>query len=71
MEVFRKTKYHVRGGGSILVTSAQQEKALGPDWVDIKPPTQATSPKPAPIQETVPKMPQKKRGRQRSAEVTA
>ena len=71
MEPFRKTKYHIRGGGSILVTSAQQEKALGPDWVDIKPSTQATSPKPAPIQETVEEKPQKKRGRPKASGVNA
>lgn len=33
MAEFPKTKYHLRGGGSITVTTKEQEKALGPDWV--------------------------------------
>lgn len=33
---FPKIKYHLRGGGSILVTSAVQEKALGGEWIDNK-----------------------------------
>ncbi len=37
MEGYPKPKYHMRGGGSILVTSAVQEKALGPEWLDNKP----------------------------------
>lgn len=36
-EVYPKVKYHVRGGGSIIVTSAVQEKALGTEWIDVKP----------------------------------
>ena len=37
-ETYPKTKYHVRGGGKVLVTSAAQEKALGGDWIDNKRP---------------------------------
>ena len=37
METYPKVKFHVRGGGSICVTSAEQEKALGGDWLDHKP----------------------------------
>lgn len=36
--MYPKIKYHVRGGGSICVTSASQDKALGPEWIDNKPP---------------------------------
>lgn len=36
-EIYPKTKYHVRGGGSIVVTSAAQDKALGSEWLDVKP----------------------------------
>ena len=35
--IYPKTKYHQRGGGSICVTSAAQEKALGDEWLDYKP----------------------------------
>ena len=37
METYPKSKYHVRGGGSVLVTSPEQEKALGVEWIDVKP----------------------------------
>lgn len=37
METYPKIKFHVRGGGSICVTSAEQEKALGGEWLDNKP----------------------------------
>ena len=33
---YPKTKFHVRGGGSITVTTAAQEKALGEEWIDSK-----------------------------------
>ena len=36
MEGYPKLKYHVRGGGHVVVTSPEQEKALGSDWVDTK-----------------------------------
>lgn len=35
--MYPKIKFHVRGGGSILVASAEQEKALGGEWLDNKP----------------------------------
>lgn len=38
MEGYPKTKFHKRGGGSITVHSAAQEKALGNEWVDNKVP---------------------------------
>ena len=41
-ETYPKTKYHVRGGGKVLVTSAAQEKALGEDWIDNKRPEPGT-----------------------------
>jgi len=33
MSEYPKTKYSVRGGGSITVTTPEQEKQLGVDWV--------------------------------------
>lgn len=45
MSDYPKTKYHVRGGGSIQVTSAAQDKALGADWVEIAPMQQQPKPK--------------------------
>ena len=38
MDGYPKVKFHLRGGGSICVVSPEQEKALGPEWVDNKPP---------------------------------
>ena len=38
MDGYPKTKWHAKGGGSVLVTSAAQEKALGEDWIDNKRP---------------------------------
>lgn len=55
MEGFPKFKYHIRGGGHIVVTSPEQEKTLGSEWVDNKAPQLEISPAPAP---------EKKRGRQ-------
>lgn len=55
MDGFPKLKYHIRGGGHIVVTSPEQEKALGSEWVDNKAPQLEVSPAPAP---------EKKRGRQ-------
>lgn len=47
MESYPKIKYHLHGGGSITVTSAVQEKALGEEWLDRKPFTPIqTSPAP-------------------------
>jgi hypothetical protein len=57
MEGFPKFKYHVRGGGHIVVTSPEQEKALGPEWVDNKAPQLDLSPVP---------VPEKVRGRQKA-----
>lgn len=37
MADYPKTKYPLRGGGSITVTSAAHEKQLGSDWTDQKP----------------------------------
>lgn len=54
---FPKIKFHLRGGGSILVTSAVQEKALGDEWIDNK------------LQEPVVEPP-KKRGRPFKTEPT-
>lgn len=54
MDGFPKFKYHIRGGGHIVVTSPEQEKALGSEWVDNKAPQLEVSPAPAP---------EKKRGR--------
>lgn len=34
MSGYPKTKYHIHGGGSITVYSEEQEKLLGPVWVD-------------------------------------
>lgn len=34
---YPKTKYHIRGGGSVFITSPDQEKSLGPEWGDIAP----------------------------------
>ena len=34
--IYPKVKWHARGGGSVLVTSAVQEKALGVEWIDNK-----------------------------------
>jgi hypothetical protein len=48
MENYPKVKFHVRGGGSICVTSAEQEKALGAEWLDYKP--FAAAPVPIPEQ---------------------
>lgn len=31
---YPKTKYHIHGGGSVVVTSAWQEKQLGEEWRD-------------------------------------
>lgn len=36
-EGYPKAKYHMRGRGSVLVTSPEQEKALGSEWIDNKP----------------------------------
>ena len=58
---FPKIKYHLRGGGSILVTSAVQEKALGGEWIDNKLPEPEVVP--------IPEQP-KKRGRQAKVEPT-
>lgn len=45
MDGYPKIKYHQRGGGSICVVSAAQEKSLGPEWIDNRPPqTVAASP---------------------------
>jgi hypothetical protein len=46
MDGFPKFKYHVRGGGHIVVTTPEQEKALGPEWVDNKAPQLSLSPVP-------------------------
>ena len=35
-ECYPKTLYH-RGGGSALVTSSSQEKALGSEWSEVPP----------------------------------
>lgn len=48
METYPKIKFHVRGGGSICVTSAEQEKALGGEWLDNKP---FAAKAPIPVQE--------------------
>ena len=48
---YPKLKFHVRGGGSITVTSAAQEKALGPEWVDHKALTGPAKASPAPVPE--------------------
>lgn len=53
MDGYPKIKYHSRGGGSITVTTAAQEKALGPEWIDNK----------AILAHTPPPEPEKKRGR--------
>jgi len=53
---YPRVKYHIRGGGTILVADAAQEKALGSDWVDHK----ALSPNPP--RPAAPETP-KKRGR--------
>jgi len=37
MEGYPKTKYPIMGGGSITVFSPEQEKKLGPGWIDNKP----------------------------------
>lgn len=39
---YPKIKYHKTGGGSIIVESAAQEKALGDNWVEVKLPTPVT-----------------------------
>lgn len=38
MDGFPKVKYPEHSGGSILVTTPEQEKLLGPGWVDHAPP---------------------------------
>lgn len=64
MDGFPKVKYHIKGGGSICVVSAAQEKALGQEWLDNKPPSPVTElSKPQIVSET----PQKKRGRPKAA----
>jgi hypothetical protein len=57
MEGYPKTKYHKRGGGSILVHDPAQEKALGDDWIDNKIPAPAppTSVSPKGIKRESPK----------------
>jgi hypothetical protein len=47
-EGYPKTKYPQTSGGSITVTSPEQEKSLGPGWVDHPPPelTPESEPKP-------------------------
>jgi hypothetical protein len=42
MDGYPKTKYPQNSGGSITVTSPEQEKALGPGWVDHPPPESVT-----------------------------
>ena len=37
MEGYPKTKWPIGSGGSITVTSPEQEKALGPGWQDHPP----------------------------------
>lgn len=37
MEGYPKVKYPEHSGGSIVVETPEQEKALGPGWVDHKP----------------------------------
>ena len=37
IEGYPKTKYPKRGGGSVMVTSPEQEKNLGPEWQDFPP----------------------------------
>ena len=44
MEGYPKVKYHIRGGGTVLVTDPVQEKALGPDWTDHRPPQEVLQP---------------------------
>ena len=39
---YPKTKYPQNSGGSILVTTPEQEKLLGPGWVDHPPPEPVT-----------------------------
>ena len=38
MDGYPKVKFHLRGGGSICAVSPEQEKALGPEWIDNRPP---------------------------------
>jgi hypothetical protein len=38
MEGYPKTKYPTGSGGSVSVTSPEQEKSLGPGWQDHPPP---------------------------------
>lgn len=47
MDGFPKVKYPEHSGGSIVVETPEQEKALGPGWVDHKPmPEPEPTPKP-------------------------
>jgi hypothetical protein len=48
MEGYPKTKYPQNSGGSILVTTPEQEKLLGPGWVDHPPPEPEPAPEPKP-----------------------
>ncbi len=48
-------KFHVRGGGSITVISAAQEKALGPEWVDKKVLTTSVNPTETTSAQDIPK----------------
>lgn len=42
MEGYPKVKYPEHSGGSIMVETPEQEKALGPGWVDHPPPEPET-----------------------------
>lgn len=48
MEGYPKIKYPEHSGGSILVTTPEQEKLLGPGWVDHAPPEPEPVPAPEP-----------------------
>jgi hypothetical protein len=59
MDGYPKKKYPQSSGGSIVVETPEQEKALGPGWVDHPPPEiapepQSAEPKPRRKKETPP-----------------
>lgn len=61
---YPKTKYHVRGGGSVIVASPEQEKILGADWTDRPPTIPDWTPTPAPaVTDTTVKRPARPKAR--------